>query len=106
MGVIDIYYAVFLSYRVLTFRHIPEIWRIVTTFVLTGPKIGLVLDPYFLYTYGSALETTSPSFSQPGDFFVYLVFVCVVILVRMSSPYRQFCSGLPDIALFSSASSL
>lgn len=34
-----------------------------------------------VYTYGSALETSSSRFSAPGDFFTYLVFVCSVILV-------------------------
>ncbi|KAH8803219.1 Der1-like family-domain-containing protein [Xylogone sp. PMI_703] len=58
----------------------PEIWRAVTCFLITGPKLGLILDPYFLFTYGSALERGSPRFTSPADFFTYILFVCTVIL--------------------------
>ncbi|KAI9677538.1 MAG: hypothetical protein M1817_006492 [Caeruleum heppii] len=58
----------------------PELWRLCTPFLITGPKLGILLDPYFLYTYGSSLETESPRFSQPGDFFTYVLLVCCVIL--------------------------
>ncbi|KAI7111706.1 hypothetical protein KC337_g18964, partial [Hortaea werneckii] len=40
MGFIDPYYIVFLGYKVFTIREVPQLWRIVTTFVLTGPKFG------------------------------------------------------------------
>lgn len=83
MGLISPYYVFFVKDYIFTIRRFPQIWRCLTTFILTGPKIGLILDPYFLYTYGSRLETTSPAFSQPGDFFVYLVFVALVILVSL-----------------------
>lgn len=36
-----------------------------------------------VWTYSSALETQSPRFSQPGDYFTYLIFVASVILVRV-----------------------
>ncbi len=29
------------------FRLPPELWRLVTSFLITRPKIGLILDPYF-----------------------------------------------------------
>ena len=29
------------------FRLPPEIWRLITSFLLTSPKIGLIMDPYF-----------------------------------------------------------
>ncbi len=29
------------------FKFPPEIWRLITCFLLTGPKIGLIMDPYF-----------------------------------------------------------
>ena len=82
MGLIDPYYVVFLRYKV--FAVLPQVWRIVTPFILTGPKLGLLMDPYFLYTYGSQLETGAARFTQPGDFFVYLVFVCTIILVSLA----------------------
>ncbi|KAK3070819.1 hypothetical protein LTR53_009771 [Teratosphaeriaceae sp. CCFEE 6253] len=81
MGLIDPYYVVFIRHKILTFTSLPQIWRLVTPFILTGPKLGLILDPYFLYTYGSQLETEAARFTQPGDFFMYLVFVATVILL-------------------------
>ena len=89
MGLISFYWLVFAPSTIFTFRQVPQLWRLLTTFVLTGPKLGMILDPYFLYTYGSALETTAVRFSGPGDFFVYLVFVCCVILV--SWPFFFYC---------------
>lgn len=34
-----------------------------------------------VYHYGTSLETGSARFSQPGDFFIYLIFVGSVIMV-------------------------
>ncbi|MCJ1361516.1 hypothetical protein MMC16_000616 [Acarospora aff. strigata] len=59
----------------------PELWRVVSAFLITGPGLGIILDTYFLYTYGSSLETECTRFSQPGSFFVYIIFVSAVILV-------------------------
>nr|POE65162.1 hypothetical protein CFP56_34830 [Quercus suber] len=73
--------VVFLKYRVFTFTSLPQLWRLITPFFLTGPKLGLLLDPYFLFTYGKSLETEGARFVRPGDFFVYLVFVACMILV-------------------------
>ncbi|KAF8865841.1 hypothetical protein BDZ45DRAFT_735780 [Acephala macrosclerotiorum] len=58
----------------------PELWRLFTSFLITGEGLGIIFDTYFLYTYGSKLETASPRFTEPGDFFVYIVFVCTTIL--------------------------
>lgn len=91
MGFIDPYYVVFLTYKFFTIREVPQLWRAVSTFLLTGPKFGMLMDPYFLYTYGSQLELQASRFSQPGDFFVYLVFVAVVILVSFSSLLHRSC---------------
>ncbi len=85
-GLINPYYVVFLREKLLTLTSVPQIWRLVTPFILTGPKLGLLLDPYFLYTYGSQLELEASRFTQPGDFFMYLVFVAAVILVCISFP--------------------
>ncbi|KAI9782028.1 MAG: hypothetical protein M1816_002137 [Peltula sp. TS41687] len=63
------------------FKLPPDLWRLVTPFLLTEPGLSIILDTYFLYTYGSSLETESPRFSQPGDFFTYLIFVGAVILI-------------------------
>lgn len=63
---------------------IPEVWRVASSFMITGPQLGILMDPYFLFTYASQLETGSPRFTQPGDFFTYIVFVCTIILVSRS----------------------
>ena len=83
-GILDPYLVVLLKEYIFTIRMVPQLWRLVTPFFITGPKLSIILDLYFIWTYGSALETTSPSFSQGGDFFIYLVFVAVIILVRLS----------------------
>lgn len=42
-----------------------------------------------VFTYGSTLESGSPRFSIPGDFFTYVLFVGVVILVSDGITYPQ-----------------
>jgi Derlin-2/3 len=29
---------------------LPEIWRFITPFLITGPKFGILMDPYFRKT--------------------------------------------------------
>ncbi|KAJ5179616.1 hypothetical protein N7492_002826 [Penicillium capsulatum] len=77
-GVLSGYYAVFLPGRI--FKLFPEIWRVATPFLLTGPNLSFFFDLYFLYHYGTSLETSSARFSQPGDFFIYVIFVASVIM--------------------------
>lgn len=81
MGLISPYYVAFLTYKVFTWRALPEVWRLISPFFITGPSFGLLMDPYFLWTYSSQLETGASRFSSPGDFLTYIVFVCSVILV-------------------------
>ncbi len=83
------------------FKLFPEVWRLVTPFIITGPQLGLLLDPYFLYTYGSALERGSPRFSHPGDFITYLGFVCAVIIVSLPFVPPFVCRRLCAIAFTS-----
>lgn len=85
MGFVSSYYVAFLSYKVFTWRALPEVWRLVTPFFITGPSFGLLMDPYFLWTYTSQLEREASRFSQPGDFFTYIAFVCAVILVSRAN---------------------
>jgi hypothetical protein len=59
----------------------PEIWRLATSFLLTGPGFNFVFDLYFTWVYGTGLELNSPRFTQPGDFFTFVVFLAAVILV-------------------------
>lgn len=95
LGFPDLYSMLFIPHRIFTLRALPQIWRLATNFLITGPKLGMILDPYFLFTYCSNLETTAARFSQPGDFFVYLVFCCVVILVRLNFLILVLMQSLP-----------
>ncbi|KAF2738561.1 Der1-like protein [Polyplosphaeria fusca] len=83
-GMIDLMYYVFIRQYVFTITMIPQLWRIATAFLITKPKFGILMDPYFLYQYGSGLELESSRFSQPGDFFVYTCFLATVITVSAS----------------------
>ncbi|RAL08377.1 centromere/microtubule-binding protein Cbf5 [Aspergillus homomorphus CBS 101889] len=78
-GFLNGYYIVF--QRHLLIKLLPEVWRLVTPFMVTRPKLFLFLDVYFMYTYGSSLETGSPRLSGPGDFFVYTMFVALIIML-------------------------
>ena len=81
---------------------VPEIWRLLTPFWLTGPKLSILFDTVFckfstLFTHGlingaalmksavwqysSGLELESSRFPQPGDYFVYIIFLGLFILV-------------------------
>jgi Derlin-2/3 len=80
-GVINLSQYIFVSQYVFTLKMIPQVWRVFTAFLITGPKFSILMDPYFLYQYGSAIERESSRFSQPGDFFVYTMFVGGVIVV-------------------------
>lgn len=100
-GILPLMPLVFSGYRILRFP--PEIWRMVTAFLITGPNLSIIFDPYFckhaitlwtreaptdkycpVYTYGSQLENGSAKFTRPGDFFTYVVFVATVIVVSAS----------------------
>lgn len=59
----------------------PQIWRLGTNFLLTGPQLGLLFDTYFLYHYLTALEVGNPRFARREDVIWYLMFVCTVITV-------------------------
>jgi Derlin-2/3 len=88
----------FLSDYVFTYRELPQLWRLVTTFLITGPQLGLIMDPFFLYHYSSQLETGSPRFSRPGAYAFYLMFVSTIILVSSCIRYQSglaFSSFLP-----------
>jgi hypothetical protein len=76
-------------YLPMVWKFPPEIWRLVTSFVLTSPGLGIIFDTYFLYTYGSKLEVGSPRFSEPGDFFIYIIFVCTIILVSQAVKFLR-----------------
>lgn len=90
-NLIPAYPLVFLPYKIFAFP--PQIWRLVTAFFITGPRTGIIFDPYFLYQYGSQLELSSSRFTEPGSFLTYIAFNGLVISV---SP----CLGYARIAPF------
>ncbi|KAM5464789.1 hypothetical protein MauCBS54593_006882 [Microsporum audouinii] len=63
------------------FKILPQLWRLLTPFTLTGGGLSFFLDLYFLYSYASDIEVNSPRFSGPGDFVTYVIFVAIVILL-------------------------
>merc|ERR1712225_223655 len=77
-GMLSFGYVIFYLGQFLKFP--PYVWTIVTSFLITGEGIGIILDTYFLYTYSSQLEIATPRVSGPGDYITYLLFVCSVVL--------------------------
>ncbi|KAI5295278.1 hypothetical protein KEM52_001848 [Ascosphaera acerosa] len=81
-----------LERRILNIRHLlfhpsllckrwPDVWRLVTPFFVASPGVQLLLDLYFLYSYGSQLEKGAVRFATPGSFLVYVLFIGAVVLV-------------------------
>lgn len=81
------------------FKFPPEIWRFVTSFLLTGPKLGIVMDTYFIFQYLSQLETTHPKFNRKEDLLWYLVFCGLVIVVCLATSQPFPSLPLKPIAL-------
>ncbi|EMF12042.1 DER1-domain-containing protein [Sphaerulina musiva SO2202] len=74
-------WVVFFKDYVFTLQQLPQLWRTFTCFFITGPSLGLIMDPFFLYHYSSQLETGAARFSAPGAYAFYLLFVAMVILL-------------------------
>lgn len=81
LGLYNLVWMLFLKDYVFTISQMPQLWRVLSAFFITGPQLGLIMDPFFLYHYSSQLETGSPRFSGSGAYAFYLTFVSVVILV-------------------------
>jgi len=63
----------------------PEIWRFITSFLITNPQFGIILDPYFLYMYLSELERGNSRFPRREDLVWYLIFVSTTMVVCPNS---------------------
>jgi hypothetical protein len=61
----------------------PEVWRIVTAFLITGDGLSMLFDTYFLYQYLSQLELGNTRFPRKEDVLWYLMFVSGTILVGL-----------------------
>ncbi|KAK2072557.1 hypothetical protein P8C59_006904 [Phyllachora maydis] len=74
----------------------PEIWRLATSFLLSSPALGIILDPYFAFQYLSQLETTNPRFPRKEDLLWYLITVCgfITLLCRLFTGHAFFLQGL------------
>ncbi|KZM27404.1 uncharacterized protein EKO05_0002869 [Ascochyta rabiei] len=96
--IISLYQYIFASHMVFTTKIVPQIWRVFTAFLITKPKFAILLDPYLLYQYGSAIERESSRFAQPGDFFMYTVFVGSVI-VALAGVILDGYTFLPALSL-------
>lgn len=79
-GMLSGYHTAFHVSSILKFP-LPEIWRLVTPFLLTRPKFNALWDLYMFWTYSTKLELGSSRFSQPGDFAFYIAFLATSILV-------------------------
>ncbi|PZD33754.1 DER1 domain containing protein [Pyrenophora tritici-repentis] len=97
-GITSLYHYIFASDYVFTTRMFPQLWRIFTAFLITKPKFAILLDPYLLYQYGSSIERESSRFSQPGDFFVYTLFVGSVIAATAGGILNAY-TFLPALSL-------
>jgi len=91
-GLLSLYHYIFVSQYVFTVSMLPQLWRLFTAFLITKPKFGILLDPYFLYQYGSSIERESPRFKDPGDFFVYTLFLGSVIVVSTHCTHAYIAS--------------
>lgn len=85
-GILPFHYVLF--HKSYLWKFPPQIWRLLSSFLMTGGGLSFLFDLYFTWMYGTGLELNSPRFGQPGDFFTYVVFLASVILV--SIPFLLF----------------
>lgn len=78
-------YTWFYFHYLEIFKIPPQIWRFFTSFLITGPKLGIVMDTYFIYQYTSQLETAHPKFNRKEDLLWYMVFCSLVIIVSLTT---------------------
>ena len=62
----------------------PGLFRLVTSFLLTGPQISVLFDTYFVSTYMSQLERGNSKFSRREDLVWYLMVVGALIIVGLA----------------------
>jgi len=88
--IIPYYYIVFIPGQVFRYNGIPQLWRLVTSFFVSGSGLSLILDPYFFWTYTSQLERDSPRFALAGDLPVFFLFVGPIIMVSLALSRQLF----------------
>jgi Derlin-2/3 len=99
MGLLSGYRVIYHTYYI--FKILPELWRVPTSFLLTGSGLSMVFDTYFLYRYLSELEVSNRRFPRREDLIWYLICVCAGILVSLPAlapplyPCRSTISANP-----------
>lgn len=76
-GIISPYRLIW--HQTFIMRMPPQLWRVFTSFFLTGPGFSILFDSYMIWQYGSDLE--SQHFNTSGDFLYYLLFNGAIILL-------------------------
>lgn len=66
----------------------PGVHRLVTSFMITQPQLGVLMDTYFTFSYLSQLEKSNSKFSRKEDLIWYLMVVGTVVIVGL--PYLSF----------------
>jgi len=71
-----------------------QVWRLITSFLLSGPGLSVLMDPFFLFKYASDCERMK--LSRKGDFTVFLLFVgsIIIFLNTFFVHGMTFCSPL------------
>ncbi|KAL7625230.1 hypothetical protein AAE478_004445 [Parahypoxylon ruwenzoriense] len=82
-------YPFFFHYSLL-FKFPPAVYRLVTSFLLTGDGLSVLFDTYFVFTYLSQLEKNSSKFPKKEDLIWYLMFTGSVIIAL-----NQIFTGAP-----------
>ncbi|KAF3925623.1 Derlin-2 [Orbilia brochopaga] len=57
----------------------PQLWRLFTSFFLTGGGFAILFDSYMIWQYGSDLE--AQHFNTSGDFLFYMLFNGIIQLL-------------------------
>lgn len=96
MGLLPGYHVIFHVFYIWKFP--PELWRIPTSFLLTGSGLGLLFDTYFLYKYLSELEIANRRFPKKEDLIWYLFCVSAGILVSLAPAPHQVSSHVSSPA--------
>ncbi|KAL2111220.1 hypothetical protein VUR80DRAFT_159 [Thermomyces stellatus] len=86
MGLLSGYHVIYHTYYI--FKIPPELWRVPTSFLLTGGGLGLIFDTYFLYRYLNELEVSNRRFPRREDLIWYLICVCAGILALNEIAWR------------------
>ncbi|GJJ71903.1 hypothetical protein EMPS_04260 [Entomortierella parvispora] len=68
------FYYLGLDYRQIIYRF--HVHRLLTPFFITGINFNFLFDLYFLFTYGSQLETTTFA-GRSADFAWFIIFTCL-----------------------------